>query len=41
MRVMIALRYRSGSAFERGKTGRPGRAVRVGDSGEEERNVRI
>jgi hypothetical protein len=31
----MALRWRSGSAFERGKTGRPGSDVRVGASGDD------
>jgi len=36
----MAVRYRSGSALDRGKTGRPGRVERLGESGEELRGVR-
>ena len=41
MWVLMATRYRSGSCFERGKTGRPGRTVRKGDRGEDVRCVRV
>ena len=36
----MATRYRSGSCFERGKTGRPGRTVRRGERGDDVRCVR-
>ena len=41
MWVFMATRYRSGSCFERGNTGRPGRTVREGERGEDVRCVRV
>jgi len=37
----MATRYKSGSGFDRGKTGRPGRTVREGERGEDVRCVRV
>jgi hypothetical protein len=41
MRILIAIRYKSGSGFfVRGKTGLPGSGTRLGERGEEVRGVR-